>query len=109
MERLSKGVHRILVLPREGGIGPKLLTQTDVSNFLMENCERSASLGALFKKSLRQLDITGDKNIDLVSVASEDDLVLSLNRMLCFGVHAVPVVDSRGKILTVLTMSDFRG
>ena len=115
MEQFSKGVHRALVLPAATLDGfsvvsnqVKLLTQTDVVVFLMQKEIESHSLRHLFGTPLRLLHRPVGKR-DLVSVAYTDGLITALHTALQLNVHGVAVIDAKGKMCSVLSVSDLRG
>mmetsp|Transcript_57919 Transcript_57919/g.131245 ORF Transcript_57919/g.131245 Transcript_57919/m.131245 type:complete len:259 (+) Transcript_57919:505-1281(+) len=114
MEQYAKGIHRALVPPPDSNLPNgvvKLLTQTDIVRFISEIRSNSVSLEGIFNSSLHALhNILPARSKDLVSVRSSCNIMQAIETLLQHNVHAAAVIDEHsGEIVSVLSMSDFRG
>ena len=106
----ARGVHRAIIIPRVGE-STKLLTQTDVLNYLLSARSTSAELGRVLDSSLRQLGIKalGPGEKALVTCTPDSSLVDAVGAMLQRNVHALAVVNDHGLLLSTFSVSDLRG
>jgi len=118
-EYFSKGIHRALVGQREDATGKRvyrLVSQTDLVRFIVRNQESITNLKStkcpkgLLQMPLEELGLVhpdgGSKVLDI----KEDQIALEgFHTMEMEGVHALPVVDSEGRIISTLSTADIYG
>lgn len=116
LELFAKGVHRALVTSADGVSSTKLVSQTDVIKFILSQ-PRIGTLAGLLDTPLGKLETQvaggqvsaeGSRGGRLVWLDQCTPLAEAVKLLLQEHTAAAPVLDS-GRLLTQLSMSDFRG
>jgi CBS-domain-containing membrane protein len=113
---LFKGIHRALVEQRDDHTGLssfKLLSQTDIINFLAANMDNKL-LRPTLSKHLDELGLCnplgkGTQEQDLATISVKDTALEGFRLMYQRDVQALPVVDDKEAIVTTLSTSDTKG
>ncbi|TPX46007.1 hypothetical protein SeMB42_g03841 [Synchytrium endobioticum] len=110
IEPLGKGIHRLLVpMPISETAGYHVLTQTDVTRFIINHVDEDPQLKQRVSMSLVDLGLCTPKN--LLWVDPSIPLIDALKGMASWGVNAIPVVSGKQnsqRLLGTLSVSDLR-
>ena len=111
LEICSKGVHRIIVTSTEKDVPVKILTQSDLITFVLSFArEKPSSMVATLLRSPMKFFVTSLPTGNMVQCVSIDTPVLvALELMLSEKVSGLPVFDGNGRLVSTVSLSDFRG
>jgi len=108
---MSKGIHRVLVDINNGEGKPqyRMLTQTDLIRFLTAySCFNQNQSPLNIEDNIKKLNFINTEN--QLKTAREKTRALDVLRLMYHHqVHAIPLVNSEGKLTATLSPSDLRG
>mmetsp|Transcript_14184 Transcript_14184/g.19689 ORF Transcript_14184/g.19689 Transcript_14184/m.19689 type:complete len:398 (+) Transcript_14184:229-1422(+) len=113
-ERLSRGVHKVMVNYRDKTKSPQIVTQTDIVRFIQTEMRKDPEMSSCFSHPLSKFGVVSEKKVvaaksSWLALACFRQLWEGCKRVHDFAIPAVPVVDEKGRLLATLSASDMRG
>uniref|UniRef100_A0A7S3YJV9 CBS domain-containing protein n=1 Tax=Lotharella globosa TaxID=91324 RepID=A0A7S3YJV9_9EUKA len=112
-DKLSRGVHRVLVKCRDKPKKIYLLSQTDFIRYIHSKIQTQPGFAKCMSQPIGRLGLIEEKEI--ISVKETERAILGFRKLWQGGqlfdwsLSAVPVVDSKGELKGTLSGSDIRG
>uniref|UniRef100_A0A7S2XC99 CBS domain-containing protein n=1 Tax=Lotharella oceanica TaxID=641309 RepID=A0A7S2XC99_9EUKA len=110
--RMSMGVHRALIKPRDKTKKMRIVTQTDFLNYIAQRIVTDPRIAKIMSQTIGKLGLV--ETTEVVTVKNTDRAVLGFRKLWMGGkwfdwsLSALPIVDAKGELVGNLSGSDMR-